>query len=85
MVSRYSYEELFNLIKSQVEDERISNEAKGIFKKTPSKTDEILSMGLRAINNPTSQNLKRTMDIIIKPEEEIKKPDDRINYIYRAS
>lgn len=84
MVSRYSYEELFNLIKSQVEDERKSNEAKGIFKKTPSKTDEILSMGLRAINNPTSQNLKKTLDIMIKKDEEIK-TDDRINYIYRAS
>lgn len=86
MVSRYSYEELFNLIKKQKEMEKQENKARGIVEPQSTTMDRFLNEGLRAINNPTTQNLKNTMNILINPEETIKiEPDNRINYIYKSS
>lgn len=74
----YSYNELFELIKIQQEKEK-ENE----MKKKPSQMDELISEGLRALNNPTSQNFKRTIGILTKTNIETN-PDNRLNYIYIA-
>jgi len=86
MVSRYSYEELFDLINKQKEMEKRDKEARGIVEPQPTTMDRFLNEGLRTLNNPTTQNLTNTMNILINPEEKNKiEPDNRLNYIYRSS
>jgi len=77
-ISIYSYEELFELIKIQADKEK-----KDV--KPPSKMQNFLSEAVRTINNPTSQNLNRTIGIITTQEKKEDNPDNRLNYIYRAS
>lgn len=79
VVSIYSYEELFELIRIQKEKEK-----KDI--KEPTQMEKIISEGLRTLNNPTSQNFRRTMGVIVNTDKnEDKQSDNRLNYIYRAS
>ena len=75
--SIYTYNELFNLIRIQQEKEKKDKV------KPPTQMESLFSEGLRALNNPTSQNFKRTMGVLVNKEEEI--PDNRLNYTYRAS
>jgi hypothetical protein len=80
-VSIYSYQELFELIRIQQEKE--NNEKKNI--NQPSQMEKLFSEGLRAFNNPTSQNFKRTFNTLVNTEKkEVKPQDDRLNYVYRA-
>lgn len=86
MVSRYSYEELFNLINKQMEKEKRERQMKGIVEPQPTSMDRFLNEGLRAINNPTTQNLTNAMNVLINPTETTEiEPENRLNYIYRSS
>jgi len=86
MNSRYSYEELFDLIRKQMEKEKREKEARGIVEPQPTTMDRFLNEGLRAINNPTTQNLTNAMNVLINPAETTKiEPENRLNYIYRSS
>ena len=78
-LNKYSYYELFILIKTQTDKE---NERKK--KKPEKKIDDLLNQGLRMLYNPTLDNLDNTFKTIIPPKEE-EKPDDRSKYIYRSS
>ena len=78
-VSKYSYEELFELIRIQQENEKKNTNQ-------PSQMEKIFSNGLRALNNPTTQNFKRTFNTLVNTDKkEVKPQDDRLNYVYRAS
>jgi hypothetical protein len=71
----YSYNELFNLIKEQMEQDKTK-------KKAPSYMENLLSSGLRTVNNPTLQNLNNTGNIFLNSNKREIKPDDRSKYIY---
>lgn len=78
-VSKYSYEELFELIRIQQENEKKNTNQ-------PSQMEKLFSNGLRALNNPTTQNFKRTFNTLVNTDKkEVKPQDDRLNYVYRAS
>jgi hypothetical protein len=74
----YSYQELFELIRVQQEKEKLINVVK------PTKMENIVSEALRALNNPTTQNLNRTMNVAFNQEKPVIEPDNRLNYIYKA-
>ena len=75
----YSYNELFELIKTQQEKEEREKKKK----EKLSKTAIFLNESLRAINNPTTQNLQNTFNILLNTKEE-EKADDRTKYVYIA-
>ena len=75
---KYSYNELNELIKTQVKNE---NEKK----ENTTKKDELMNDLLRTSTNPTFDNLKRLISNQIKPEKKEKILDNRDNYIYVAN
>jgi len=78
---KYSYSELYELIKEEVEIEK-GKKMKDVKRDN---MNEIYNQGIRMINNPTIQNLNKTIKIlrkdIIEKEEKI---DNRDNYIYKS-
>jgi hypothetical protein len=74
----YSYQELFELIRLQQEKEKDSKSVK------PTRMENVISEALRALNNPTTQNLNRTINIALNQEKPVIEPDNRLNYIYKA-
>jgi len=78
---KYSYSELYELIKEEVEIEK----GKKMKDEKRDNMNEIYNQGIRMINNPTIQNLNKTIKIlrkdIIEKEEKI---DNRDNYIYKS-
>jgi len=72
----YSYQELFELIRVQQE--------KDIKSVKPTRMENVISEALRALNNPTTQNLNRTINVALNKEKPVIEPDNRLNYIYKA-
>lgn len=73
----YTYNELFELIKNQQEKEDREK------KKKLSQSEIFINESIRTINNPTSQNIKNTFNILLNTKKE-EKPDDRTKYVYIA-
>lgn len=79
-IDKYSYNELFQLIKMQTDKEKALKK-----KKTGNMMDDIINQGLRMINNPTLQNFNKVAKTIVSQGQETKKiEDDRTKYIYRS-
>jgi hypothetical protein len=76
----YTYNDLYNIIKTQTEKEKKSMDKK----KEPSTMDNFLSKGLRTINNPTLQNFNNTIGILINSKQQEIKEDDKSKYIYKS-
>jgi hypothetical protein len=74
----YSYQELFELIRVQQKKEKDSKSVK------PTRMENVISEALRALNNPTTQNLNRTINVALNQEKPVIEPDNRLNYIYKA-
>jgi len=81
MVHKYEYQQLFQLINTQSQEEK---EKKN--KKPPTNMEKILSKGMRAFDYPTADNITDVIKVITKTDKEIKPTkDDRSKYIYRSS
>lgn len=70
----YTYNELFELIKTQQEKEK---------KGKSSQSEILINESIRTINNPTSQNIKNIFNILLNTKKE-EKSDDRTKYVYIA-
>jgi hypothetical protein len=75
----YSYEELFEIIKIQMEKENKNKK-----EDESSQLEKLSSSGLRLINNPTLQNLNNITNILLNTNKETKIPEDTSKYIYKS-
>lgn len=73
----YTYNELFELIKTQQEKEEKEKKGKS------SQSEILINESIRTINNPTSQNIKNIFNILLNTKKE-EKTDDRTKYVYIA-
>jgi hypothetical protein len=81
MVHKYEYQQLFQLINTQSQEEK---EKKN--KKPPTNMEKILSKGMRALDYPTADNITDVIKVITKTDKDVKPTmDDRSKYIYRTS
>ena len=74
-MNKYSYNQLFNLIRIQQEIENKGKEPE----------QEFLGDAIRLLNNPTKSNLNNTIDNYNSSKKKGEEPDDISKYTFRSS